>query len=63
VSAGSEDGLTKLLPCGPAMTAMWVALPARYCDQDRNHWVQPSSHLPAFGLLVIVIGSPGMVRF
>ena len=41
-------------PEGPASTAMWVALPARYWDQDQNHSVQPSSHLPAFALLVIV---------
>src|SRR6266545_2649860 len=37
-----------------------VALPFRYCVQDRNQWVQPSSHLPAAVLAVTVIGSPGM---
>jgi hypothetical protein len=60
VSAGRADGLTNVLPFGPASTARWVALPARYCDQDRNHSVQPSSQSPAFGLDSIVIGSPGM---
>ena len=60
VEAGSDDGETNVLPCGPACTASPVALPFRYCVQDRNHWVQPSSHLPAAVLAVTVIGSPGM---
>ena len=60
VSAGSDDGLTNVLPCGPACTASPSALPLRYCDQGRNHSVQPSSHLPAAVLLVTVMGSPGM---
>ena len=60
VSAGSDEGETNVLPCGPAITAWPSALPFRYCDQVRNHSVQPSSHLPAAVLLVTVIGSPGM---
>src|SRR5215469_17770560 len=60
VSVGSDDGLMNVLPPGPASTARWVALPPRYWFQSRNHSVQPSSQLPALGLLVIVIGSPGM---
>jgi len=60
VSAPTDDGLTNVLPFGPASTAMWVALPATYWDQERNHSVQPSSQLPDFGLDSIVIGSPGM---
>ena len=60
VSEPAADGLTNVLPLGPASTARWVALPARYCDQDRNHSVQPSSQSPDFGLDSIVIGSPGM---
>jgi hypothetical protein len=60
VSAGRVDGLTNALPPGPASTARWVALPARYWDQERNHSVQPSSQSPDFGLDSIVIGSPGM---
>src|SRR5690242_9031512 len=60
VEAASDDGETNVLPCGPASTASPVALPFRYCDQGRNHGVQPSSHLPAAVLAVMVIGSPGM---
>ena len=59
VGAGSEAGFTKVLPSGPALTASPSALPFRYSGQLRNHSVQPSSHLPAFVLLVMVIGSPG----
>src|SRR5690242_19520117 len=62
VPAGRVDGSTRVLPFGPAWTAIWVALPARYWDQDQNHWVHPSSHLPAFGLATIVIGLPGTDR-
>ena len=34
VEAGSDDGETNVLPSGPACTALPIALPFRYCDQD-----------------------------
>src|SRR5262249_16189961 len=60
--AGSMPGSTSVLPVGPASTAWWVALPRSSCFQVRNHWVYPSSHVPATGLPVTVIGSPGLAR-
>jgi DNA-binding NarL/FixJ family response regulator len=59
VEAGTAEGLTNVLPSGPATTAWPSALPCRYLFQGRNHWVQPLSKVPARGLPVIVTGSPG----
>src|SRR4029450_8981644 len=50
---------TNVLPLGPASTAWCNALPSRSSDQLRNQTVQPSPHVPARGLPVIVTGSPG----
>src|SRR5215216_1670565 len=50
---------TNELPLGPACTAWCNALPSRSSDQLRNQTVQPSPHVPARGLPVIVTGSPG----
>jgi hypothetical protein len=36
---GTVDGSTRVLPVGPACTAMWVALWASSCFQERNHSV------------------------
>src|SRR5689334_6629918 len=58
----SVSGLMNVLPVGPTSTASWVALPRSSWFQVRNHSVYPSSHLPATGLPVIVIGSPGLDR-
>lgn len=62
VEAGSDEGLTNVLPPGPASTASCSALPCRYCGQLRNHSVQPLSQAPPFGLPTIVMGSPGTAR-
>jgi hypothetical protein len=59
VDGGSDDGLTNVLPSGPADTAMPSALPDRYRSQVMNHWVQPLSNVPARGDPVTVTGSPG----
>src|SRR5207248_3205446 len=61
-AAGSVSGLMNVLPVGPASTASWVALPRSSCFQVRNHSVYPSSQVPATGLPVTVIGSPGSDR-
>src|SRR5262249_3178318 len=60
--AGSMPGAPSVRGVGPASTAWWVALPRSSCFQVRNHWVYPSSHVPATGLPVTVIGSPGLAR-
>jgi DNA-binding NarL/FixJ family response regulator len=59
VDAGTADGLTNVLPPGPASTASCSALPCRYLSHGRNHWVHPLSNVPARGLPVTVTGSPG----
>ena len=58
----TDDGLTNVLPDGPACTAMPSALPLSSCFQVRNQTVNPSSQCPAAGLPVIVTGSPGVAR-
>jgi DNA-binding NarL/FixJ family response regulator len=58
-AAGTDEGLTNVLPPGPASTASSSALPSRYLFHGRNHMVQPLSHTPARGLPVTVTGSPG----
>ena len=62
VEAGSDEGVTNVLPAGPASTASCSALPWRYCGQLRNHSVQPLSQVPPFGLPTMVMGSPGTAR-
>src|SRR5215470_10950831 len=52
-------GLTNVLPLGPAITAWPRALPLRYLGHDKNHSVQPLSHVPGLGLPVMITGSPG----
>jgi hypothetical protein len=41
LSGGSVSGSTKTLPCGPARTAWWRALPRTSCSNVRNHTVHP----------------------
>ena len=62
VEGGSDEGLTNVLPPGPASTAWFSALPRRYCGQLRNHSVQPLPQVPACGLPTMVMGSPGTAR-
>jgi DNA-binding NarL/FixJ family response regulator len=59
VEAGAADGLTNVLPLGPASTTSCSALPCRYFCHGRNHWVHPLSKVPARGLPETVTGSPG----
>ena len=59
VLAGKVPGSTKVLPSGPASTAMCNALPLANWFHAMNHWVHPLSQVPARGLPVIVTGSPG----
>ena len=49
-----SEGRTRVLPSGPTRTAFFRALPFHSSFHERNHAVQPSSHLPRLGLPVTV---------
>src|SRR5205085_12637726 len=56
---GAAPGSTNELPSGPAWTAWCSALPPTRSFHERNHTVQPLSHVPPRGLPVMLTGSPG----
>src|SRR5260221_3837203 len=53
---------TNELPAGPARTAACSALPASNWLHDKNHCVQPASHVPATRLPVTITGSTSNSR-